>query len=250
MPIGKRKRRDPDWFHESSHKIKPLLDERNRLYSKWIGSKKDSDKKKFLKMRRDARRTMREAKNEWFSKKAAEAQKGRHGGKVVWSCIRDLQRGRRGLVPVRTAIVKDEDGNPCKTPEQQQQRWRRHFDKLLNTQSLFDPAFLENVRQRPLKQEMDEPPSREEIEDAISKLKSGKASGSSNILPEMVKVAACEDLFFHAIMDLVEKVWKDKCVPKDWSDAVIIPIPKKGDLGNCNNWRGIALLDVVGKVVA
>ena len=25
---------------------------------------------------------------------------------------------------------------------------------------------------------------------------------------------------------------------------------KKGDLGDCNNWREIALLDVVGKVVA
>ncbi len=29
-----------------------------------------------------------------------------------------------------------------------------------------------------------------------------------------------------------------------------MPIPKKGDLSQCDNWRGIALLDVVGKVVA
>ena len=28
------------------------------------------------------------------------------------------------------------------------------------------------------------------------------------------------------------------------------PVPKKGNLRNCDNWRGIALLDVVGKVVA
>ena len=39
-------------------------------------------------------------------------------------------------------------------------------------------------------------------------------------------------------------------MPQDWVDAVLIPIPKNGDLCNCNNWRGIALLDVVGKVVA
>ena len=31
---------------------------------------------------------------------------------------------------------------------------------------------------------------------------------------------------------------------------MLIPIPKKGDLSMCDNWRGIALLDVVGKVVA
>ena len=42
----------------------------------------------------------------------------------------------------------------------------------------------------------------------------------------------------------------EQSVPKDWTDAVLIPIPKKGDLSNCDNWRGISLLDVVGKVVA
>ncbi len=36
----------------------------------------------------------------------------------------------------------------------------------------------------------------------------------------------------------------------DWKNAEIIPIPKKGDLQKCDNWRGISLLDVVGKVLA
>ena len=33
-------------------------------------------------------------------------------------------------------------------------------------------------------------------------------------------------------------------------DATLIPIPKKGYLVKCDNWVGIALLDVVGKVLA
>ena len=33
-------------------------------------------------------------------------------------------------------------------------------------------------------------------------------------------------------------------------DAILIPIPKKGNLKCCDNWRGISLLEVVGKVVA
>ena len=28
-----------------------------------------------------------------------------------------------------------------------------------------------------------------------------------------------------------------------------MPIPKKGNLKVCDNWRGVSLLDVVGKVV-
>lgn len=39
-------------------------------------------------------------------------------------------------------------------------------------------------------------------------------------------------------------------MPRDWADAILVPIPKKGDLTHCDNWRGISLLDVVGKVLA
>ena len=64
----------------------------------------------------------------------------------MWRSIRDIQRERRGLVPVRMAAVMDEEENAYNTPEQQQQRWRRHFAKLLNIQSEFDEDKLQNAR--------------------------------------------------------------------------------------------------------
>ena len=45
-------------------------------------------------------------------------------------------------------------------------------------------------------------------------------------------------------------VWEEHSVPQEWVDAILVPIPKKGNLQCCDNWRGIALLDVVGKLVA
>ena len=38
-------------------------------------------------------------------------------------------------------------------------------------------------------------------------------------------------------------------VVRDWQDALVVPIPKKGELRCCDNWRGISLLDVVGKIL-
>ena len=35
---------------------------------------------------------------------------------------------------------------------------------------------------------------------------------------------------------------------RDWNDAEIVLILKKGDLSDCNNWRGISLLDIVGRL--
>ena len=93
-------------------------------------------------------------------------------------------------------------------------------------------------------------PSREELTDVVGKLQNGKAAGKSGILLVMVKAGCCNDNFLNIMLDLVCKVWQEKEVPKEWADAVLVPIPKKGDLGQCDNWRGVALLDVVGKVVA
>ena len=100
------------------------------------------------------------------------------------------------------------------------------------------------VRQRPPRQHLAELPSLEELIVAIGKIKNGKAAESC------LKVACHTPDFPDLLLDLVHTAWRKSCVPKDWADTILVPIPKKGDLSNCNNWRGISLLDVAGKVTA
>ena len=47
---------------------------------------------------------------------------------------------------------------------------------------------------------------------------------------------------------LFEKVWKEGNIPQDWKDGHLIKLPKKGDLSNCGNYRGITLLSIPGRV--
>ena len=78
----------------------------------------------------------------------------------------------------------------------------------------------------------------------------GKAGGNTEILAEMIRAGCGSEEFRLHLVDLIKAAWRDQKVPNDWRDAIIVPIPKKGDLTSCDNWRGIALLDVVGKVLA
>ena len=39
-------------------------------------------------------------------------------------------------------------------------------------------------------------------------------------------------------------------VPSEWKDTLLVPVPKKGDLSCCDDWRGISLLDVTDKLFA
>ena len=72
-------------------------------------------------------------------------------------------------------------------------------------------------------------PTAREVTRALGKLKNGKAPGSSNILPEMLKVVIKDGALGQMVLDLVKAVWKDKRVPQEWIDAILIPIPKKGN---------------------
>ena len=74
-----------------------------------------------------------------------------------------------------------------------------------------------------------------------------RIGGGSGILPEMVKVY-CDELLIY-LMQLFNTVWESKVVPQDWRDALLVPVPKKSDLSLCDKWRGISLMDVVGKVL-
>ncbi|VDO86398.1 unnamed protein product [Schistosoma curassoni] len=48
--------------------------------------------------------------------------------------------------------------------------------------------------------------------------------------------------------DLPIDIWEEEQVPMDWKEGHLIMIPKKGDLNKCENYRGITLLSVPGKV--
>lgn len=96
--------------------------------------------------------------------------------------------------------------------------------------------------------ELDAAPSEEELVSALSKLKKGKAGGMTGILPELVSCGGAQLL--DRLLLLIKDIWKEGKVVGDWKDAVVVPIPKKGNLQMCDNWRGISLLDVVGKVFA
>ncbi|GFS26810.1 endonuclease-reverse transcriptase [Elysia marginata] len=47
---------------------------------------------------------------------------------------------------------------------------------------------------------------------------------------------------------LFNKVWTKEKVPDAWKKGILIKLPKKGDLSQSNNYRGINLLSVPGEI--
>ena len=90
-------------------------------------------------------------------------------------------------------------------------------------------------------------PSKTEIKQAIKKLKTAKALGPDNIQPEALK--ANPDLAANIIHKIYSDIWKNEIMPQDWNIGHLIKLPKKCNLNDCKDYRGIALLSVVAKVL-
>ena len=131
----------------------------------------------FKEVKSVARKAIRQAKSAWFQANADEAQTQRFGGKVMWKCFRDMQRACRGLLPSKVITISDESGEPCSTPASQQQRWWRHFTKVLNVRSLYQPAKFDKVRQRAVNEDLGMTPSSAEVVKALEKLRNWEGTG-------------------------------------------------------------------------
>ena len=73
---------------------------------------------------------------------------------------------------------------------------------------------IQRARQRSQRTQLERKSSMEELTTALHKLKNGKAAGSTNILPEMVRAAYEEVSFQTLLLDLVHTVWEERKVPR------------------------------------
>jgi hypothetical protein len=91
-------------------------------------------------------------------------------------------------------------------------------------------------------------PIRLEVEIPIAKLKNYKSSGSDEIPTELIQAGA--KMLLSAIHKLINSVWIKKELPDQWKGSIIVPIHKKGDKTDCNNYRGISLPSTSYKILS
>ena len=87
----------------------------------------------------------------------------------------------------------------------------------------------------------------QEIRKAVKLLKKhGKSSGPDLILNEFLKYGINSLILY--LHTLFNKVFDTGVFPASWGDGFIVLLHKKGNVGNVENYRGITLLSVVGKL--
>jgi len=91
-------------------------------------------------------------------------------------------------------------------------------------------------------------PSASEVELAIDKIKSHKSPGIDQIPAELIKAGG--RTIYLEIHKLIISISKKEKLPEEWKESIIVPIHKKGDKTDCNNYRGISLLPTTYKILS
>ena len=86
-----------------------------------------------------------------------------------------------------------------------------------------------------------------EVKWALESITMNKASGGDGIPVKLFQIL--KDDAVKLLHSLCQQIWKTQQWPQDWKRSVFIPIPKKGNAKECSNYRTIALISYVSKVM-
>ena len=78
-------------------------------------------------------------------------------------------------------------------------------------------------------------------------LKKGKSAGADKLPAELVQ-AGGEDVIT-ALTTICNKIWQTGKWPTPWIQSLVITLPKKGNLQQCQDCRAISLISHPSKVV-
>jgi len=205
----------------------------------WMQDPNQSNVDILKNVRREVRRHFRDKKKAYLRAKIEELETN---SKIqnIWDLYRGINDFKKRYQP-RCNIVKDEKGDLVAYFHSIVARWRNYFSQLFNVHGVKDVGQAEIHTEEPLVPE----PSAAEVELAIDKLKSHKSPGIDQILAELIK--AGDRTICLEIHKLITSIWKKEKLPEEGKESIILPIHKKGDKTDCNNYRCISLLPTTSK---
>ena len=127
------------------------------------------------------------------------------------------------------------------------QRWEEHLSEILNRDDPANPVEEDEIEEQEEIEEIDVGKRRiQEVKDALKKTKPGKAAGVDEVGPDLLR--ADMEHTASRLTRCYNKLWETERWPEVWKKGLVVKIFKKGDLRDCNNWRGVTLLPIISKI--
>ena len=151
-------------------------------------------------------------------------------------------RDTKGIFHAKMGTIKDKNGTDLTEAEDVKKRWQEYTE--LYKKYLHDPDNHDDV----ITHTHLEPDILEcEAKWALGSITMNKVSGGDGIPVELFQIL--KDDTVKVLHSICQQVWKAQQWPQDWKKSVFIPVPKKGNVKECSNYRTIILISYASKVM-
>lgn len=243
-----------------SKEIVELVNKKNKL-REMMAQKQEGDEKRMLreehrtmkvKLKNMVRKEKRKREKEW-SKELEKVKVG--DSREYWTRLRNMTGLGKGGREVPNEMRK---GEGLVKGEEALGVWRESFEKLGRADGgddRYDREFWQETRemveewgkqQEVEEGELDEEITPEEVKKAMKELRRGKAPGVDGVVNEVLMYGG--DAMERALYMMFNVFFREERVPVDWTRGLVVPLYKDGDRHVGDNYRGITLLSVVGKL--
>ena len=229
-----------DWYEAKSSEMTPVIEAKHAALAKYKWSPTEQNLQTHRAARSKVQCIARCCTNNYWTEHSEMIQMATATGN-----IRGMYDGiKKALGPMQSKMA------PLKSVTdqgQQMERWVEHYSDLYSRENTVTPSALGAIKCMPIMEELNVEPTVDELSKVIDSLAIGKAPGSNNIPPDLIK--HCKTTLLYPLYEVLCQCWREGAVPQDMRDAKIITLYKnKGERSNCNNYRGISLLFIIGKV--
>uniref|UniRef100_A0A8D9B1A7 Craniofacial development protein 2 n=1 Tax=Cacopsylla melanoneura TaxID=428564 RepID=A0A8D9B1A7_9HEMI len=236
--------RNVSWFDEE---CKDSICEKNLARQKMLARDTRSNREVYNELRRKSKKILKKKKRESLKKDIKKIEEMNKEGEVrkFYAAVNKMKK--KEFKPT-TSGCRNETGAIILDETVTLKIWADHFQKLLNKQHPEDNVTHAHPHNTTTtEEEGDEIPSIDEVRKALERMKNNRAPGEDGIVAELLKYGG--EPVIIALTDIIEEVWTTERMPTSWSNGIICPIHKKGDIGRCGNYRGITLLDTAYKAL-
>ncbi|KAK3884189.1 hypothetical protein Pcinc_011534 [Petrolisthes cinctipes] len=219
----------PKWFNRE---IRNLLRERRTAYRQ---AKASGDFDGHRRLNRNVKSKIRAAKR---AEEVRVARLCKENPKEFFSYVNGRKPIRRRIGP-----LVNEDGALMHSDAENANLLNEYFSSVFSEESGPIPEPLDSFSEKLESMVF----TQEEIERKIIELKANKSPGPDRFLPRVLREVHGE-VSRHLCM-VFNRVIQTGCVPRDWREAEVTPIFKKGDASQPSNYRPISLTSIVCKLM-
>ncbi|KAI8506615.1 hypothetical protein Bbelb_160420 [Branchiostoma belcheri] len=221
------------WFNRN---LRRHCRKKQRLHNKAKKTGQEEDWNKYKRVKKGVQKSIRQAHSKYVADILGEAIVDKP--KTFWSYIKGLRKDLVGVAPLKVGntIISD-SGKKAEVLSSQ-------FKSVFTEEDTTDMPSLGQPCTPPMEHIVF---STDGVEKMLQGLNPSKASGPDQIPPWFLKLTASE--IAPVLTNIFQHSLNTAEIPKDWRDANICPIFKKGDRAVPSNYRPVSLTCISCKLL-